>query len=269
MSNDIGLQQLAKEIYNYCGINFLNNISLLQSKIANRLVELALSPWEYCGFLKMEKGEWDNLIQLITINETYFFREENLLKEFKDSILPQFKEYSLSNPLRIWSAACSTGEEPYTLSMLCEESKVFGASTVKIIASDIDKKVLSKAKKGVYNKKSFSFRKMPQEMLDKYFLHLEEEYAVKDIIKEKVEFKNINLFDSNLVEKMEEMDIIFCRNVLIYFDQETIKKIIHSFYNILKPGGYLLLGHAETITGMNTGFKAIYTDSTFYYRKEG
>lgn len=263
----IGLIQLAELIYSYCGIDFFKNLSSLESKISGRLKELGLSCWEYGGYLKMETKEWDTLIELITVNETYFFREESLLGEFQKAILPQYRNCTPDNPLRIWCAACSSGEEPYTLAMLSEETGLFEAGAIEIIASDINKKVLEKARRGLYNKKSFSFRTMPKEMLDKYFISCEEEYKVRDSIRDMVYFRYLNLLDENIAEKIGKVDIIFCRNVLIYFDTKAINKVICSLYDVLKPGGYLLLGHAETITGMNTRFETIYTPSTFYYRK--
>lgn len=262
-----GLIQLAEQIYNYCGIDFFKNLSSLESKIFERLKELGLSCWEYGGYLRSEPTEWDNLIELITVNETYFFREENLLEEFQKAILPQYKNRTPNNPLRIWCAACSSGEEPYTLGMLIKETGLFEPGAVQIIASDINKKVLEKANEGLYKKNSFTFRNMPEGMLDKYFEQFEKEYKVIDSIRNMVDFRHINLLDKNLVCRVEKTDIIMCRNVLIYFDLKAIQKIVNSLYDILKPGGYLLLGHAETITGLNNGFETIYTPSTFYYRK--
>ncbi|UWV46864.1 protein-glutamate O-methyltransferase CheR [Acetivibrio thermocellus] len=262
-----GLIQLAELIYEYCGIDFFKNLSSLESKISERLKELGLSCWEYGGYLRVEPKEWDTLIDLITVNETYFFREENLLEEFQKVILPKYKDRTPNNPLRIWSSACSSGEEPYTLAILSEETGLFETGAVEIIASDIDKKVLEKARRGLYNKKSFSFRTMPKEILDKYFISFGDDYKVKDSIKAMVDFRRVNLLDENILERVGEVDIIFCRNVLIYFDTKAINKVINSLYKVLRARGYLFLGHAETITGMNTGFETIYTPSAFYYRK--
>jgi chemotaxis protein methyltransferase CheR len=264
-----GLIQLAELIYDHCGIDFFKNLSSLEAKVQERFKELGLSCWEYGGYLRAEPKEWDTLIELITVNETYFFREENFLEEFQKVILPQYKDRTPDNPLRIWCAACSSGEEPYTLGMLVKETGLFRQGAVQIIASDINKKVLEKAKGGLYKKNSFAFRKMPEGMLEKYFESLEEEYKVMDSIRNMVDFRYMNLLDKNIVGKVEKSDIIVCRNVLIYFDAKAIQKIVNSFYDILKPGGYLLLGHAETITGMNTRFETIYTPSIFYYRKGG
>lgn len=266
MSNFV-LEQLERYIYNFCGIDYSKNLSSLENKISSRLNELGLSLWAYSGYVKMEEKEQDILVELITINETYFFREENLLNELQNVIFPKYKECNKENPLRIWCAACSSGEEPYTLAMLVKETMLFKEGSVKIIASDINKKVLNKAQSGLYNKKSFSFRKMPYGMLEKYFDELEEDYKVKDDIRIIVEFKNLNMFDNKVAELIGNVDIILCRNVLIYFDLEAIKKVVNAFESIIKPEGYLFLGHAETITNIKSLFKTIYTPSTFYYKK--
>jgi len=260
--------QLAQLIYEYCGISYFNNLSSLKFKAANRLKELGLSCWEYCGYLRMDPNEWDILIELITVNETYFFREEYLLQEIQSVILPQYRDRSTTNPLKIWCAACSSGEEPYTIAMLVEESQLFESGSVKIIASDINKKVLANAQAAKYNKKSFSFRKMPPGALAKFFIESEEDYQVKDSIKEMVEFRRINLYDDFFAE-LSPLDIVVCRNVLIYFDKPVSQKIITSFYNVLKPGGYLFLGHSESLSMFDHHFQTIYTENLFYYKKEG
>jgi chemotaxis protein methyltransferase CheR len=259
--------QLSELIYEYCGIDYRNNLPSLKSKVTTRLKELDLSCWEYKGYLQMDAREWDILIELITVNETFFFREENLLDEFANMILPLYKDRSAKNPLRIWCAACSTGEEPYTLGMLIEESGLFEPGAVRIVATDINKKVLKKAKSGLYNKKSFSFRKMPEGSLEKFFVEYEEEYKVKDSISEMVDFRHINLLDKNIAGKIEKADIILCRNVLIYFDHEAIQTIVDSFDSILKPKGILFLGHSESLTFYQHDFTTIYTEKIFYYRK--
>ncbi len=265
----VHLTQLAELIYDHCGIDYRKSTLSLESKIVGRLEELGLSCWEYNGYLREETGEWDNLVELITINETFFFREENLLEEFQKVILPQYKDRTPDNPLRIWCAACSTGEEPYTLGMLIKDSGFFSPEAVQIIASDINKKVLKKAKQGLYNKKSFSFRKMPQNAYEKFFTDEGDEYKIKESIMNMVDFRCMNLLDKNLVGKIEKSDIIVCRNVLIYFDRNAIQTIVNSFRDILKPNGILLLGHSESLTYNKHDFESIYTDKIFYYRKGG
>ncbi len=262
-----GLTQLAELIYNHCGIDYTNNLNSLDTKVNNRIKELGLSYWEYCGYLKVELSEWDVLMELITVNETYFYREENLLEEFRRKIQSEYKGRTLLNPLRIWCAACSSGEEPYTLGMIIEELNCFQPGAVQIIASDINKKVLKKAKSGLYNKNSFSFRKMPEGAIERFFLDQGGEYMVKPSIQSMVDFRFMNLLDKNIQYHMNNIDIIFCRNVLIYFDKKAIENIVNSFHGILKPQGTLYLGHSETLSYISHEFETVYTENIFYYRK--
>lgn len=263
----MGLNQLAELIYNHCGIDYINNINSLDKKVKDRIRELGLSYWEYCGYLKVEVSEWDILTELVTVNETFFFREESLLEEFRQKVFNDYKDRTPLNPLRIWSAACSSGEEPYTLGMIIEELGCFQPGAVKIVASDINKKVLDKAKKGLYNKQSFSFRKMPEGAMNKHFIDQGDNYQVKPSIQSMVEFRHLNLLDKNSLQAISSMDIIFCRNVLIYFDKKAIESIVDSFFDILKPDGTLYLGHSETLSYINHKFNTVYTDKIFYYKK--
>lgn len=258
---------LAETIYEFCGIDYRKSLSSLKTKVSGRLNDLGLSCWEYSGYLRAEPIEWDHLIELITVNETYFFREENLLDEFKTIILPKKACHTPENPLQIWCAACSSGEEPYTIGMLVEESGLFHSGSVHIVATDINKKVLEKAKMGLYNKKSFSFRKMPEGAYDKFFDDQGENYQVKEGIRNMVEFRHMNLLDKSLPSKMEKFDLIICRNVLIYFDRKVIQELINHFQSMLKQNGFLFLGHSESLSHYDHDLESIYTDRIFYYRK--
>ncbi|MCH6263935.1 CheR family methyltransferase [Neobacillus citreus] len=265
---DNGLVKLSQLIYEYCGIRYSDKLQALQNKTAKRVAELGLSYWEYCGYLKMTPAEWDVLVVLLTINETYFYREENQLNECCSIILPKLKGKNSFRPLRIWSAACSTGEEPYTLAMLIQETGKFLPGSVEIIATDINKKVLEKAKNGWYHNGSFAFRRIPENLLKKYFSKEEGGYQIKPSIQSMVRFQYVNLISEDLTAKIGEVDVIFCRNVLIYFDQETTKRVIRNLHRNLSVGGYLFLGHAESITDMALGFQKVDSEKTFYYRKE-
>lgn len=263
---NLALNHLGKIIYDYCGLNYLTNLSSLNMKISKRLVELNLHTlWSYIRFLEKNESEWDHLIQLLTINETYFYREDKQLLIYQNTILPQLK--NRNSKIKIWSAGCSTGEEPYSLAILTKDSGLFGLNEIEIIGTDINKKVLNVANSGTYNKNSLSFRRIPPLWLQTYFHETSSDYVIKDCVKDIVTFQYFNLIDEIENYEKEAYDVIFCRNVLIYFDEETIKKVVTSFYHALKKGGYLFLGHAETITKFNIGFETINKDGTFYYRK--
>ncbi|PZD95726.1 protein-glutamate O-methyltransferase CheR [Paenibacillus sambharensis] len=249
-------------IYNYCGIHYMDNLSSLESKVGRRLTELGMSCWMYMEYLKRNPAEWDILVELVTINETYFFREDGQLSELRELLRTDYRN---AGGLKVWSAACSTGEEPYSIGMMVQECGV----PVRIVASDINKKVLKTARAGWYHKHSLCFRRTTAEQLHRFFDERLEGYEVKKHIRDLVDFRRVNLLDSQQVESVGEVDIIYCRNVLIYFDHTTICGILDRFYEILKPGGYLFLGHAESIRGSHPGFETINRRSTFYYRKGG
>lgn len=263
-----GLANLSQIIYDYCGLGFHDRLPILRDKISKRVNQLGLTFEDYCKYLSTAPGEWDVVVELLTINETYFYREEDQLNECCSFVLPLMKEKNRDRPLRIWSAACSSGEEPYTLAMLIQEAGRYLPGTVEIIATDINKKVLQKAEKGWYHNSSFAFRRIPETLLKKYFIDENGGYQIKASTKKMVKFHHLNLLHKDKVAEIGEVDIIFCRNVLIYFDQDKTKQVIQSLYRNLAPAGYLFLGHAESITDPNMGFQKVRSDKSFYYRKE-
>jgi len=265
---DHGLLMLNQMIYEYCGLNYTDRLSILKEKLSKRLTELGISHWEYCRYVKATPNEWDVLAELLTINETYFYREENQLLECCSIVLPQLREKHKTRPLKIWSAACSSGEEPYTLAMLIQETGKFPPGSVEIIGTDINKKVLQKAEKAWYHSGSFAFRRIPENLLKKYFLEENGGYQINSEIRKMVQFQQLNLLNTEQTAQLGKVDVIFCRNVLIYFDQATTKRVIQSLHQNLLPDGYLFLGHAESITDLALGFQKIDSGKTFYYRKE-
>jgi len=261
------LKMLENQIYSYCGIRYGDQLDSLQSKISDRIRELGVSLWTYLERLKNHPEEWDHLIERITLNETYFFREENQLRDFVE-VLKKWP-HDRNGKIRIWSAACSTGEEPYTLAMLIADSGVVPLERVEIIASDINKKALRTAETGWYPKNSLSFRRTPWEIKKKYFDEKGDGFQVKPFIAERVRFTYLNLLgDRREYERIGKADIVFCRNVLIYFDRDAIAEIADRLYKTLNPGGYLFLGHSETLQDHRHLFDVIFTDFSYYYRRK-
>ncbi len=247
-------------IHGYCGIYFDNGSKyLLERRLSRRLEQRRLKSFEeYYHFLRYDRKREEELIILIdnlTTNETYFFRESAQLRAFSDEILPELRT-SLADRkvLRIWSAGCSTGEEPYTIAILLLESGDWWRDwQVEILGSDINQRVLHTARKGVYKKSAH--RATSPEMLAKYFFCDEKgDYRIIDKVKELVSFSYLNLLDPYKTSLVSNMDVIFCRNVIIYFDREAKKKMIESFYQKLRDGGYLLLGHSESLINISTAF---------------
>nr|WP_207952277.1 CheR family methyltransferase [Paenibacillus turpanensis] len=257
---------MANRIADYCGIQYGDNLSSLASKVSGRLEELGCTCMQYMELLKTNPDEWRTLTERITINETYFFREEQQLKEM-NRLLPGIASVNYGG-IRIWSAACSTGEEPYSLLMSIAEQGSVPLESVSVQATDINRRVLEIARKGWYHRNSLCFRRTPEPLKQKYFVADGDGFAVMPSIRSRVQFDWCNLLRPGDKPAPESsLDIIFCRNVLIYFELPVIRDIVSYFHSRLKPGGYLFLGHAETINGLETGFESVHEQGTFYYRK--
>lgn len=241
---------------------------LLQSRLQTRLIKRSVSDFgEYYRFLTTHpdrESEWDELASVLSNNETYFFREraqlEVLSKEVLDDALRN------GSKLRVWSAACSTGEEPFSLAMTLLETHRIAASQMTIRASDISPRALERCSVGFY--RELSFRATPPELIQRYFRSFEGGFMIADEIKRTVEFFRMNLLDEQAVAKAGPMDAIFCRNVLIYFDKPTQKRVVEAFARALRPNGYLFLGHAESIMRLTELYEPVVTARAIYYRRK-
>ena len=243
---------------------------LLERRLSRRLKLHHINDFrDYYRFLLYDKKkdeEMTALIDLLTVNETFFFREQSQLKAFSEEILPELRETNKDRKrLRIWSAGCSTGEEPYTIAMLVlEYGRIFGWD-IDIFGSDINQRVLTAARQGLYRKNSFRVTAKPY--MDKYFKQDEEVFLISEDVKRLVSFSHLNLLDPFKVRFVGKMDVIFCRNVLIYFDQAARKKVVDNFYDSLVEGGYLLLGHAESLINISTSFALKHLKNDMVYQK--
>lgn len=259
-------------VHSYCGIYFDDGSKfLLERRLARRLEQRQLNSFEdYYRFLKYDRKREEELAVLVdnlTTNETYFFREKPQLRAFSEEILPELRQtLAARRTLRIWSAGCSTGEEPYTIAMLLLESGDWWRDwQVEIMGSDINQRVLHTARKGVYKK--IAHRATSAEMLAKYFIEEKGDYRVIDKVKELVSFSYLNLLDPFKTSLISHVDVVFCRNVIIYFDKEAKKKVIESFYQKLREGGYLLLGHSESLINISNAFMLRTLKNDMVYQK--
>ena len=258
-------------IKDYCGLYFDDSSRyLIEKRLSRRVKSHHLSDFrDYYRFIRYEKNteqELSAIMDILTVNETYFFREQNQLKAFSDEILEELKETNKDGKrLRIWSAGCSTGEEPYTISMLINEKGNFNGWDIEICGSDINQRVLQTARKGVYKKNSF--RTTEPYYIQKYFMEEDGAFQINDTVKKHVNFSYLNLLDPFKTRFLGNMDVIFCRNVLIYFDNASRKRVIENFYNRLVDGGYLLLGHAESLINISTAFNLKHLKNDMVYQK--
>jgi chemotaxis protein methyltransferase CheR len=271
--DDDDFRRLRDFIRDYSGIYFSDEQKyIFVSRLSSRLNIRKLNSFkDYYFFLKYDKQGEEELsvvVDLLTTNETYFFREMLQLKALFEEIIPLIKadKSFLPKPsLRIWSAGSSTGEEPYTVSILVKEYEVEKDFNVEIYATDISQRVLAISRKGIYG--NASFRVTDEYYKKKYFELYGDKWKIKDEIKNMVKISHINLMDSSLINLLSPMDVILCRNVLIYFDLESKKKLVEKFYNKLNKNGWLLLGHAESLINVTSLFKLVQLKNDLVYRK--
>ncbi|HLV85580.1 MAG TPA: protein-glutamate O-methyltransferase CheR [Candidatus Sulfotelmatobacter sp.] len=248
---------------------------LLASRCARRMTALKVSsPSEYLEHLTMggnREAELRMLLNEITIGETYMFRSPPQLEAMRSVILPQILQAKTAlgfKRLHFWSAGCSTGEEPYTLAMflLQERERLLAGCTFDILATDLNDNSLAAARAGIYGE--YALRSTSAALRGKYFKPLnEKQLQVGDELKSLIRFDRVNLNDDSKMTFLKGMDVIFCCNVLIYFDLVSKKKVMQHFYANLLPGGYLFLGHAESLYQVDDRFHLVHFPGAIGYWK--
>ncbi|MBI2891567.1 MAG: protein-glutamate O-methyltransferase CheR [Nitrospirae bacterium] len=276
----LGLQMSDQEfalirdfIRDYCGIYFENGSkAIVEMRLARNATKLNLRSFlDYYYLLKYDERreqELQELVESITTKETYFFREVSQLKALAEEILPDIlqRKRSRERVVRIWSAGCATGEEPYSIAMVLLEDGRTEAWRREIIANDISKRALQVSRLGLYGESSM--RAIAPALKQKYFRREENNrYRVLDQVKSLVQFAHVNLLSSERLALLPQMDVVFCRNVLMYFDQEHRRRVVNAFFEKLEPGGFLLLGHAESLMSLSTGFDLVQLTHDLVYRK--
>ncbi|WP_299618378.1 protein-glutamate O-methyltransferase CheR [Pelagibius sp.] len=232
------------------------------------LLESRLNPvarkWELDGFenlisqmrAKNDERMLVDVTEAMTTNESFFFRDNRPFDQFKDVVLPHLTETrKTQKKVRIWSAACSSGQEPYTLAMILkEEAAKLAGWSFEIVATDLSNEILSKAQEGLYSQFEVQ-RGLPITLLMKYFTQEGDKWRISDEIKQMVKYKPFNLLEDP--GALGRFDVVFCRNVLIYFDQETKGKVLDRIAKIMPDDGFLYLGGAETVLGICDSFEVI------------
>lgn len=268
-------RQLRDLIYEKSGIHFPDNKAyLLECRLGQRVKEKGCNSFEdYVCMLRHDSSggnELTTVFNAVTINETTFFRDMEQLDVVLNSVLPEMieeKKRRNERRLRLWSAASSSGEEPYTMAMYLLEREVSLAGwEIEIVGSDISESVLTAARRGVYG--SYAIKTTPRRFLNKYFSsNGDGTHSVRPEVKQLVRFANINLYDGQRMSTMKGMDIILCRNVLIYFDDNSKRKVISRLYDCLNPDGYLVIGRSETLHNLTRAFRPVSRDKMILYRK--
>ncbi len=259
---------LTEYIYNYCGINLRNKKTLLESRLYGILMEKGFHDFSsfYNYLINNQSGEAVSaIIDRVSTNHTFFMREAQHFEYFRNQVMPQLKTAIKSKDLRIWSAGCSSGEEPYTLAMIIAD--FFGAEKglwdTKILATDISSRALKKAREGIYNSEELDA--LPETWKSRYFKRLDaEKNVVVNRLKDEIIYRKFNLIEKVFPFK-KKFHVIFCRNVMIYFDNETKQELLSRFYECTERGGYLFIGQAESINRDESNYQCI---MPAVYRKE-
>lgn len=265
--NDSDYELFRKLIYDESGITFsATNRSILDSRIKELLrTKNIATPQEYYSLVTKNTEEMKEMLDSVTTNLTRFFRNQPHFDAFINYVIPQIIEYKkahgVDRTIRIWSAGCSTGEEPYTIAMIMKEICPPGWD-FKITASDISLKSLMTAQKGFYGDTKVDG--VSPEYLQKYFTKMDGGYQIKKELMDKIKFDYHNLKNDS---GARNLDVVFCRNVLIYFDEPAQLAVINRFWNSMAPHSYLFIGHSESLFGMNTNFEFLKTQWACLYRK--
>lgn len=265
--NDEDFELFRKVIYDECGITYSDtNRSILDSRIKELLRKKNINtPQEYYSIITKNTEEMKEMLDSVTTNLTRFFRNQPHFDSFVNYVIPNVienkKATGTDRTIKIWSAGCSTGEEPYTIAMIMKEICPPDFD-FRVTASDISLKSIMVAQQGFYADNKIDG--VPADYLKKYFTKVDGGYQIKDEIKSKIRFDYHNLRNDS---GARNLDVVFCRNVLIYFDEPAQLTVINHFWDAMGPKSYLYIGHSESLFGMNTNFEFIKTEWACFYGK--
>ncbi len=262
-------RRLAEYIYLKTGIRFEPAKEYYVTKrVEKRMRELGLAGFgEYFNHLRfLSSGdEIELLVNALTVNETYFFREYSQLKCFAEEVLPLLIREARGGRLKVWSAGCSTGEEPYTLAIILLEMLADTGLAFEVHSTDINTDALRAAERGCYGGRAV--REVPEEYLRKYFRREGEVFWVSPAVRKHVRLYRLNLHDGPAMDTMRDFHAIFCRNVLIYFDDRSRREVALRFYRTLVPGGFIFLGHSESMSRITSVFRLRRFKEAMIYQK--
>jgi len=265
-------RQIRDFIYEKSGIFIPDNKKyFIENRLGKKIQEKNLKGYEdYLYILKFggDRNEMSTLFDLVTTNETFFFREPQQFDVFSGELMARIITENTKagrKDIRIWSAASSTGEEPYTIGMVLLEKPEARAMKKEIYASDISESVLTSARAAVYG--SYAVRNIPENYLNKYFINTSQQYQLATSVKSLVKLMKVNLIDEKESKAIRGMDVVFCRNVLIYFDEKAKQKAVSQLYDSLRPNGYLFVGTSESLHNITRAFKPTVINKVIIYQK--
>ncbi len=260
-------------IYQASGLHFDQRTQeSLERRLRPRVNALHLGSFEqyylYLQFDRDRREELGRALDAVAVHETYFFRELRALRAFGEEMLGEFATLNReSRTLRVWSAGCSTGEEAYTLAILILESGLFDGWKLELSASDLSQRVIAEARAGRY--RANSFRTMDEERRARYFTQQPDgSWLIDERLRVMVNFGCFNLADSRRFNIYDDLDVIFCRNVMLYFDTAARRRTVTGFHQQLRAGGYLILGAAESLVTLNAPFRLAHLQNDLVYQKQ-
>ena len=262
---------IQESVHQYCGLSHgLDSTFFLERRIGPRLEALGLSSYrEYYHYLRYDPAgpqELEGVVERITTHETYLFREQYQLDAFQFEVIPELAtRLADRNRILVWSAGCSTGEEVYTLGIILHEHPELAGWATRVVGSDISRKVVAHARRGCYG--NSSFRTTSDTIRRKYFREHDGKHCIRDDIRGRCSFGQLNLLKTERYEVLGTCDVIFCRNVLMYLSPPARQRIVAAFYDALAPGGYLLLGHSESLLNVTTRFDLVHLSKDLVYRR--
>lgn len=252
------------------GMHFDNGKrDMLLDKLSPLVIERGFSSYlDYYYLLKYDESapvEWQNVMNALSVQETYFWREFDPVRALVQTLVPEWQARNAGSTLRIWSAACATGEEPLTLAMALNEAGWFERASIEILASDASSKAIERATKGIYRERAF--RNLPPALRVRYFEPAGSDWRIRSDIHSRIKWGIANLIDEKQIAPLADADFIFCRNVFIYFSESAISRAVRSFARFIRPPGYLFVGAAESLLRLTTDFTLTEVDDAFVYVK--
>jgi len=257
-------------IHERTGMSFDNGKrDMLLDKLSPLVIERGFGSYlDYYYLLKYDPSarvEWQNVMNALSVQETYFWREIDQVRALVQTLVPQAYARDSNSTLRIWSAACATGEEPLTIAIALNEAGWFEKASIEIVATDASTKAIDRAVQGVYRERAF--RNLPAHLRDRYFQRNGSDWRVRSDIHSRIKWGIANLIDEDEISPSASADFIFCRNVFIYFSESAIGRVVRSFSRFIRPPGYLFVGAAESLLRLTTDFTLTEVDDAFVYLK--
>lgn len=252
------------------GMSFDNGKrDLLMDKLSPLVIERGFGSYlDYYYLLKYDQSapvEWQNVINALSVQETYLWREIDQVRALVQTLVPQWQARNANSTLRIWCAACATGEEPLTIAIALNEAGWFERASIEIVATDASSKAINRAIRGVYRERAF--RNLPAPLRDRYFERDGSDWRVRTDIHSRIKWGLANLMEEDQISPLAAADFIFCRNVFIYFSESAISRVVRTFSRFIRPPGYLFVGAAESLIRLTTDFNLTEIDDAFVYVK--